>query len=217
MSRMAMTSNTDRILDSAEALFFTDGIAVTGVDRIADSAGVAIATLYKHVGSKDGLLQAVLTRRLRSWIEHWDAAIAVAESPSERLLAIFDAVATFRASAGRTQWCCFLATASERPRPSGARSDAVHDLVAQDTSLLTERLHQLAVDADLDDPSSVASALLLIYNGALSSLLRGAPGDPLTLGRHLGEIVVESSSRRAAQHVTATGLAHPDVRGPGGL
>ena len=61
---MATTQTTDRILDSAEALFFTDGIAVTGVDRVAESAGVAIATLYKHVGSKEGLLEAVLKRRL---------------------------------------------------------------------------------------------------------------------------------------------------------
>ena len=189
------TTATDRILDSAEALFFTDGIAVTGVDRVADSAGVAIATLYKHVGSKDGLLQAVLTRRLRSWIEQWDAAIDAAESPRERLLAIFDALADFRESAGTTQWCCFLATASERPRPSGAPSDAVHDLVEQDTLLVTQRLQQLAEDAALDDPSTVASRLLLIYNGALSSLLRGAPAEPLPLARHLAEFVVDSSSR----------------------
>src|SRR6058998_1551939 len=122
---MATTQTTDRILDSAEALFFTDGIAVTGVDRVADSAGVAIATLYKHVGSKEGLLEAVLKRRLRSWTDHWDAAIATADSPTGRLLAIFDAIASFRASAGAPQWCCFLATASERRRPSGSRHDAV--------------------------------------------------------------------------------------------
>ncbi len=192
---MATTQTTDRILDSAEQLFFTDGIAVTGVDRVADSAGVAIATLYKHVGSKDGLLQAVLARRLRSWIEHWDAAIAAAGSPTGRLLAIFDAVTTFRASAGATQWCCFLATASERPGPSDAQPDAVRDLIEQETRLVIERLHQLAVEADLDDPSTVASSLLLVYNGVLSSLLRSAPAEPLTYARRLGELLIESSSR----------------------
>jgi AcrR family transcriptional regulator len=193
------TTTTDRILDSAEELFFSNGIAVTGVDRVADEAGVAIATLYKHVGSKDGLLQAVLTRRLRSWTEHWDAAIAAAGTPTGRLLAIFDAVTNFRAAAGATQWCCFLATASERPRPADDQSDAVHDLLEHETSLVTERLHQLAVDADLDDPSTVASRLLLIYNGALSSLLRSAPTDPLTHARQLAEILVASSGRTSAK------------------
>src|SRR4051812_28847297 len=188
-----------RILDAAEALFFTDGIAVTGVDRVADSAGVAIATLYKHVGSKDGLLQAVLARRLGSWTEHWDAAIDAAESPSERLLAIFDALADFRRTAGTTQWCCFLATASERPRLPGATSDAVHQLLDQDTLLVTQRLQKLAADAALDDPSTAASRLLLIYNGALSSLLRGTPADPVPLARHLAELVVDSSSPAQAR------------------
>jgi AcrR family transcriptional regulator len=192
------TRTTDRILDAAEQLFFTDGIAVTGVDRVADSAGVAIATLYKHVGSKDGLLQAVLARRLRTWTEHWDAAITAAGSPTGRLLAVFDAVTSFRSSAGATQWCCFLATASERPRPSGTHPDAVHDLIEQETRLMTDRLHQLAVDADLDDPATVASRLALIYNGALSSLLRGAPADPLAHARQLAETVVESSRRTPA-------------------
>lgn len=202
---MATTQTADRILDSAEELFFTDGIAVTGVDRVADSAGVAIATLYKHVGSKNGLLEAVLARRLRTWTEHWDAAIASAESPTGRLLAIFDAVTSFRASAGATQWCCFLATASERPRPSSTQPDAVHDLIKQETRLVTERLHQLAVDADLDDPPTVASRLVLIYNGALSSLLRSAPAEPLSHARQLAEIVIDSSRRDPAK------AAEPDA------
>ena len=50
---MARTETRERILDSAERLFFGDGIGVTGVDRVAADAGVAIATLYQHVGSKE--------------------------------------------------------------------------------------------------------------------------------------------------------------------
>lgn len=50
------------------------------------------ATLYKHVGSKDGLLEAVQTRRLRTWTEHRDAAIAAATNTDRPLLASFDAV-----------------------------------------------------------------------------------------------------------------------------
>ncbi len=187
-------TTTERVLDAAERLFFSDGIAVTGVDRVADEAGVAIATLYKHVGSKDGLLEAVLARRLRSWTGHWDAAIAAAGSPNDRVLALFDALVEFRASAGTTQWCCFLATASERPRHARG-TDAVHDLVDQDTRLVTERLHDLVVDAGLDDPSAVVARLVLVYNGALASLLRGEPADPLPVARGLAAAVVASAGR----------------------
>ncbi|MDO9377407.1 MAG: TetR/AcrR family transcriptional regulator [Nocardioidaceae bacterium] len=195
---MSPPTTTDRILDSAETLFFTDGIAVTGVDRVAASAGVAIATLYKHVGSKDGLLEAVLERRLRSWTEHWDAAIEAADSPTDELLAVFDAVTSFRASAGATQWCSFLATASERPHPPGAGADPVLDLVDRDTRLVTDRLRELARSADLDDPQAVASSLLLLYNGVLGSLLRGTPDDPVALARRLALSVVTGSTGRTA-------------------
>ena len=195
---MASAQTTERILDAAERLFFSDGIAVTGVDRVAETAGVAIATLYKHVGSKDGLLEAVLSRRFRSWSEHWDAALEAADSPEERLLSVFGAVATYRASAGPTQWCCFLATTSERPTAStanGSEPDAVGALLDEDTRLVTGRLRTLAAEAGLADPGTVADELVLLYNGALGSLLRGAPGDPLVVAQRLASAVVAGARR----------------------
>jgi AcrR family transcriptional regulator len=189
---MANVKHTpERILDAAETLFFREGIAVTGVDKVAATAGVAVVTLYKHFGSKDNLLREVLRRRLESWTEHWDAAVASASTPEDRLLAVFDAIETFRASAVPTQWCCFLATASERPVPGEGQEDPIFELIRQDTHLVTERLEKLAEAADLEDPRSVASTLLLLYNGVLSSLLRGAPSDPVTLGRDAARAILE--------------------------
>ena len=188
----------DRILDAAESLFFQEGITTTGVDRVAAAAGVVIATLYKHFGSKDNLLREVLSRRLHAWTRHWDAAVAAAGSPQERLLAVFDAIETFRASAGPTQWCCFLATASERPAPEKGVSDPVFELIHQDTQLVTERLAELAREARCQDPATVASMLLLLYNGVLSSLLRGAPVDPIACARGTARLIIESSAGATA-------------------
>jgi AcrR family transcriptional regulator len=188
----------DRILDAAESLFFQEGITTTGVDRVAGAAGVAIVTLYKHFGSKDNLLREVLSRRLRAWTEHWDAAIAAAATPQERLLAVFDAIESFRASAGPTQWCCFLATASERPAPEDSQNDPVFELIHEDTRRLTERLAELTREARCQDPASVASALLLLYNGVLSSLLRGAPTDPVTHARSAARWIIEASTGATA-------------------
>ncbi|MFI7494662.1 TetR/AcrR family transcriptional regulator [Kocuria sp. M4R2S49] len=188
----------DRILDAAEMLFFSEGIATTGVDRVAASAGVAIVTLYKHFGSKDNLLREVLSRRLEAWTRHWDEAVAGAGSADERLLAVFDAVETFRASAGPTQWCCFLATASERPAPEEGRTDPVFDLIRQDTQEVTDRLARLAREAGCQDPAATASVLLLLYNGVLSSLLRGAPSDPTALARSTARSILETRAGRAS-------------------
>jgi AcrR family transcriptional regulator len=187
----------ERILDAAETRFFRDGIAVTAVDQIAGSADVAIATLYKHFGSKDNLLHEVLSRRLTSWNLHWDAAVAAATSDEDRLLAVFDAVDTFRAAAGPTQWCCFLATASERPQVVGGRSDPVLELVEEDTRRIVERLERLAGQAGCADPSTTAAELLLLYNGVLSSLLRGLPAEPATAARRLAAELLAVRLRRS--------------------
>jgi len=180
-----------RVIDAAEDLFFTSGIAGTGVDQVANHANVAIATLYKYSGNKDNLLREVLARRLSMWVHHWDAAIAAARTPEDRLMAIFDAFETFRATARHTQWCTFLATSSELP-PSN-EPDEVRALVERDTQLVVERLHQLASELSVPDPPALAAGILLIYNGLLASLLRGAPSDPLGTARQLARSLITSS------------------------
>lgn len=196
---MASAQNTrERLLDAAEGLFFQEGIAVTAVDRVAEAAGVAIVTLYKHFGSKDNLLREVLARRLEEWTRHWDAALAAATTPDERLLAIFDAIESFRAAAGDTQWCCFLATASERPTPDGDADDPVFDLIRQDTGLVAGRLADLAREARYADPDDVAASILLLYNGVLGSLLRGEPAEPVPRARAVARAVIDASPGESA-------------------
>lgn len=184
-----------RILDAAETLFFQEGIAVTGVDRVAATAGVAIVTLYKHFGSKDNLLREVLSRRLENWNRHWNEAIAHATTMEGRLLAVFDAIDSFRASVEPTQWCCFLATASERPAPEEGQTDPVFELIRQDTQIITERLTRLAREARCQDPDAMASVLLLLYNGVLSSLLRGAPSEPVAHARSTARSIIASAGQ----------------------
>ena len=189
LSFVARTDTRERILASAERLFFTDGIGVTGVDRVAADAGVAIATLYQHVGSKDGLLAAVLDRRLQAWTAQWEASIAAAATPRDRVLALFDALVEFRRSSGTTQWCCFLATASERPRGTGA-GDPVLRLVEADTAALVARLRELVDEAGVADPDATVARLLVVYTGALASLLRGEPADPLGEARVIADVLL---------------------------
>lgn len=178
---MARPDTRTKALDAAERLFYGDGIAVTGVDAVAREAGMSVVTLYAHFGSKDGLVEAVLSRRLEAWDEVWRSHVEAAEDPRDQVLAVFDAVTTFRATAGATQWCTFLATASERP----AADDAPAGLVARDDALLRERLRASAAAADPARVDEVVDTVTLVYNGVLASLLRGAPDDPATVGRRV--------------------------------
>jgi AcrR family transcriptional regulator len=55
----------DRILDIAEALFATHGIQGTSIRHITDRAGVNVAAVNYHFGSKDKLVAAVIDRRFQ--------------------------------------------------------------------------------------------------------------------------------------------------------
>jgi AcrR family transcriptional regulator len=52
-----------RILDAAEKLFATKGFAATSLRTIIREAGVNIAAIHYHFGSREGLIEAVLMRR----------------------------------------------------------------------------------------------------------------------------------------------------------
>jgi AcrR family transcriptional regulator len=64
MGRTKATSKArQRILETADRLFYEEGFRTVGIDRIIGEAEVAKATLYVHFPSKDDLILAVLQHR----------------------------------------------------------------------------------------------------------------------------------------------------------
>jgi len=85
-------SSRDKILDAASRAFAEEGFAGARVDEIALQAGVNKALLYYHVGNKQELYTAVLTRNF----DRMEAVLAEVldsdGSASERLRALIIAV-----------------------------------------------------------------------------------------------------------------------------
>lgn len=82
----------ERILNAAYELFSQRGIGAVGIDTIIAQSGVAKMTLYRHFHSKEELVLAFLRRREALWTHQWleTEMLAKAETPTERLLAIFE-------------------------------------------------------------------------------------------------------------------------------
>ena len=162
-----------RLLDAAEELFFTRGIAATPVDEVLDRAGVSSATLYRGWSSKEALVAAALRRRHDDWLRTWDRAVAAAQDDRGRVLAVFDALDAYRATPTGSRWCAFLGTAAEYvDAPAEVR--AVLDL---ETGTLRRRLADSAAPLVGDRSAEVADQLLLLVSGSLAMRLRdGALG-----------------------------------------
>lgn len=174
---MAMRPGTEqRLLDAAEELFFTRGIAATPIDAVLERAGVSSATLYRGYASKEALVAAALGRRHDDWLATWDDAVTAAHDDRGRLLAVFDALDAYRSTAAGSRWCAFLGTAAEYvDAPEDVR--AVLDL---ETGTLRRRLTELAVPVVGDRASTLADQLVLVASGYLAMRLRDPALDTRT-------------------------------------
>jgi AcrR family transcriptional regulator len=59
-----MVDTKDKILDTAERLFGDNGFGATSLRQIIAAAGVNLAAVHYHFGSKEELLDAVVVRKL---------------------------------------------------------------------------------------------------------------------------------------------------------
>jgi AcrR family transcriptional regulator len=166
---MAIRASTEsKLLDAADELFFSRGIAATPIDAVIELAGVSAATLYRGYPSKEALLAAALERRHREWLEMWDSAIAAQDSDEGRLLAVFDALDSFRTRPLGSRWCAFLGSAAEYVDPPAE----VERAIRRDTETMRARLAQFAAAVDARRSSELADQLLLLVTGDLAMRLR---------------------------------------------
>jgi AcrR family transcriptional regulator len=151
----------ERLLAAAEELFYSQGIASTGVDAVIERAGVATGSLYKHFAGKDALVEAYLRDRDQRWREHWEACIAEQGDPVERVLAIFTALSRWSPPTPANRGCAhFAATVQLSPDHPGFRAAREHK------QHLSRRLAELCAQTAAANPTDVARDLLLLYEGA---------------------------------------------------
>ena len=107
----------DRILETADRLFYLQGIRAIGVDTIAAEIGISKRTLYNHFPSKDALISAYLARR-------FVAPRASDKPPVEQILGTFDSLER-RFSAKDFRGCPFVNAVAELGEDRSVRKVAV--------------------------------------------------------------------------------------------
>jgi AcrR family transcriptional regulator len=84
---MTQASTSDRIHRAALRLFATYGFEGTGIRKIADEAGITVASLYHYVGTKEDLLERMMQESMSHLL---GPAREVAGDPAERICALVD-------------------------------------------------------------------------------------------------------------------------------
>lgn len=174
-----------RLLETAEDLFYAEGIRAVGIDRVLAASGVGKASLYRHFASKEELVVAVLRSRDESWRAWLQAAVADADvAASERPLAIFDALAS-RFSRRDYRGCAFINAMVE----AADRDGPIHRVAAEHKRELTHYVQTLLAEAGRDD-LELAESLVLLIDGAIVTAVRTASAEPARRARTIAEVVL---------------------------
>jgi AcrR family transcriptional regulator len=78
----------ERIVSTALRLFAEKGFAAVGIREIASEVGLSSATLYHYMGSKDDLLQEIMTDRLGRLITVTRLALTGLTQPEDKLVTV---------------------------------------------------------------------------------------------------------------------------------
>jgi AcrR family transcriptional regulator len=155
----------ERILETADRLFYREGIRVVGVDTIAAEIGISKRTLYNYFPSKDDLIVAYLSSRLRP-IEASDLP------PAERILEDFDRLERAMRRDGY-RGCPFMNAVAELADPG----HAAHQIAVAHKEKRRALFRNLLVRLDVADPDGLATQLMILGEGAVAqALMHGDPG-----------------------------------------
>ncbi|HSJ43784.1 MAG TPA: TetR/AcrR family transcriptional regulator [Euzebyales bacterium] len=153
-----------RMLDAAQRRFYTEGITATGVDALAEEAGVSKRTLYNHFGSKDGLVTAYLHRREERWRRRVaDLLDRAGDDPIARLCAYVRGYGE-RPDGTTFRGCAFINAAAELADDGHPALGVVRGSIDN----VERGLRQILVDAGVADADALAAQILLVLEGAIA-------------------------------------------------
>ena len=180
MERTKTTSEArQRILETADRLFYQHGIRAVVIDRIIAEAEVAKMSLYKHFPSKNDLILAVLKYREEKILEFFETAMERhGKRTKDKLRAFFAALKDWFESPG-FRGCAFQNATIELADPAHAGAQFVKD----HKSRFQQFLAGLVEESLGKGAAKVAPAVGLLVEGAIVTAVIQGSSDAVDVAR----------------------------------
>ena len=157
-------SMKERILETADRLFYLEGIRAIGVDTIAAEIGISKRTLYNHFPSKDALISAYLERRFVQRPSSDKSAV-------EQILGVFDSLER-RFASKDFRGCPFVNAVAEM----GPSDKSVKKIAIDFKESRRLWFRDLLVQLRVADAEGLATQLVLLVDGSIAQdLVRDDP------------------------------------------
>ena len=179
-----------RILDTANDLFYNDGIRIVGVDRLISVSSVTKATFYKHYVSKDRLIVTYITGRHLAVQEHVDRIIATSTSPENALRELVASLSATILAPG-FRGCAFTNATAEFADPL----HPVRMLVTEHREWKNQILTTLFTAMGNEHPAEAADGFIVAIDGANVGGYSGDPVAATTALHRLTETIIAGSLR----------------------
>lgn len=145
-----------QLIFAAEQLFDHQGFNATGMDHLAKAAGMSSRTLYKHAGSKNELIAAVLMTRGQRFLQRLEV---------DSVEALFDALASWMNEEG-ARGCLFLRAQGE----NAGEVEEITQVVAAHKASFSDKVRQIItqqIDAPVAD--ELLEQIVILFEGATAT------------------------------------------------
>lgn len=168
--------------------FYKNGFHATGVDTVMEGTGISKRTLYKHFGSKEGLILATIDyyrANMREIILGYIHSDPNAR-PVDKVLRIFDFLIE-RVEGGHYNGC-FVMNAKTEYTNKGTEIEASCD---QYTAGIQQLIEATLKEANVPDYQELAVQIMMLFEGAIirSKVTRSA--DTMRLAKNAARMLCE--------------------------
>lgn len=181
-----------RIVETAERLFYAEGVRAVGIDRIIAEAEVAKMTLYNHFASKDDLILAVLQYRETQFDAMFAKSVERHTGKGmDKLEAFFAALKDWFKSAG-FRGCSFINARVEL-------ADADHP-ASKFSAQHKQRFHAMLKEiitetVGAEVAASLTPAIALMVEGAIVTAVMEQSASPADVAKDAALTLVSRSNR----------------------
>lgn len=178
----------DAVLAAAARLFYARGFTAVGMDELRAESGVPLKRLYRLFPAKEAIIEEVLHIWRQSWTVSVTAQVEAAREPRERLLAVYDFLASWFTSEG-FRGCAFINSFGE----AGGASRRITDIVREQKKHFQDYLGILAAEAGV--PGALGAQLAILAEGAITTAAISASAEPARQARAAAEVLIDAAFR----------------------
>lgn len=189
--KRASSDARTRIIETAERLFYAEGVRSVGIDRIIAEAEVAKMTLYNHFESKDDLILAVLEYRETEFDSFFQSAMERrVKKGGDRLKAFFGALKEWFDSPG-FRGCSFINATVELADPKHPASR----FASQHKCRFRDMLEEIVVESAGRRSAPLRDAISLLVEGAIVTAVMEGSSRPAEVARDATMKLVAKAKR----------------------